>query len=188
MPGIQPSFLESLKIQNINEYTCFVETGTLEGHTIFAMEPVFDELYTIEIKEEYFNNVSAKYQGTKINFLLGDSSYLLMDLCSKLRKNTIFFLDGHWSSGDTGKGSKDCPLYEEIENIINYHIPEAIIIIDDVRLFGKGPRVGNEICDWENINIQSILNIVQTRLLKHYFLPSDLHTQDRMVLHLMDIK
>jgi len=184
MPSISPSFLSSLQVQDIQHYPCFVETGTYLGETIFAMESVFEELYTIEIKEEYSNNARAKYQGTKIQFIVGDSSSSLSSLCSILTKNTIFFLDGHWSAGDTGKGVKDCPLYEELESIMNKHIPEAIIIVDDVRLFGMGPRIGNEICDWEDINIQSILDIVQSRLAKNYFLPSELHPQDRLILHL----
>lgn len=184
MPALLPSFLSSLQLQTINHYPCFVETGTFLAHTILAMEPVFDELYTIEIKEEFYQNACDNYHGTKIEFLLGDSAFLLMDLCPKLTKNTIFFLDGHWSADDTGQGHKDCPLYEEVESIVKFHIPEAIIIIDDVRLFGMGPRIGNEICDWEDINIQTLLHLVQPRLVKHYFLPSELHPQDRFILHL----
>lgn len=55
--------------------------------------------------------------------------------------------------GNTGKG------VEEITSIISNHKDEAIIIVDDVRLFGKGPTIGNEICNWEEINIENILKI-----------------------------
>jgi len=37
--------------------------------------------------------------------------------------------------GNTGKG------VEEITSIISNHKDEAIIIVDDVRLFGKGPTI-----------------------------------------------
>ena len=91
---------------------------------------------------------------------------------------SIFFLDGHWSGEDTGRGYKDCPLYEELSCIMKFFEPTCIIIIDDVRLFGKGLRIGDEICDWEDINVGCILNLMKSRIEKHYFLPSHLDPSD----------
>jgi len=34
-------------------------------------------------------------------------------------------------------------------------------IIDDVRLFGKGPRKENEVCDWESIVVEDIFTLVK---------------------------
>ena len=183
MPALTVNFLESLHT-DYKSYPCFVETGTYMGETIFAMEPHFERLYTIEIKEEFYRNAKGAYRGNKIEFLLGDSSKVLCTLCPLLESPTLFFLDGHWSAGDTGRGDKDCPLYEEVEAIMEGFLFEAVMVIDDVRLFGKGPRVGNEVCDWESIAKENILALVASRLEKHYFLPSALHPEDRMVLHL----
>ena len=73
------------------------------------------------------------------------------------------FLDGHWSGGDTGQSSKDCPLYEEITHINNLFTNDAVIIIDDFRLFGldkSGCKLGE---DWSKINKQTLLKGVNNR-------------------------
>lgn len=46
----------------------FVETGTYHGATIFAMEPHFDELHTIELGATLYRNVSGRYHGNRIHF------------------------------------------------------------------------------------------------------------------------
>jgi hypothetical protein len=183
MPSIDINFLYNLQ-DNYKKYTNFIETGTFQGETILHLEPYFENLYTIEIKEEFYNKVKNKYRGNKINFLLGDSSIVLSNLLPNISDKSIIFLDGHWSAGNTGKGNKDCPLYEELTNIILHHKDEAIIIIDDVRLFGKGPNKGNEICNWEEINIENIIKIVEPRLTKQYYLESNIAKNDRFIIHI----
>ena len=189
MPAIDNNFILLIK-KNLNviiTYPNFIETGTWKGDTIFGLEPYFNKLYTIEIKKELYENVKNKYNGNKINFILGDSSAELINICKLLDGNSIFFLDGHWSAGDTGKGEKDCPLYEELRGILINCKYENIIIIDDVRLFGKGPNIGNELCNWEDINSNTILNIVKERLLNYFYLDSEISKNDRLILHLKNI-
>jgi hypothetical protein len=178
MPSIDKNFLLQLK-DDYKKYSVFLETGTYQGETILGMEDCFTKLYTIEIKEEFYNNIKNKYKGNKIDFFLGDSSTVLPKVLPTINDKIIFFLDGHWSSGTTGKGEKHCPLYEELEAIKNLCKNSAIIIIDDVRLFGS-----NNICDWSEINESNILSILDTRVEQVYFLPSTLSKTDRMVIHL----
>ena len=187
MPALELDILKSIKIENlIYNYPVFIETGTYMGETIFKVEKFFKQLHTIEIKPEFYNNAKNRYQGNKITFHLGDSSIKLIDICKTLNNNVIFFLDGHWSAGNTGRGNKDCPLYEELEAINNNLNNKAIIIIDDCRLFGLGPNTtnGKEVCNWEDISIDKILKLLKNRLDIHYTLPSELNKNDRLILHL----
>jgi len=182
MPSIDVTFLKQLK-SNYSDYRCFIETGTAEGNTIFAMEPYFDKLYTDEVSEKYFNRTRENYKCLKINFFLGDSSIIFKTLLASVNEKAIFFLDGHWSSGDTGRSAKDCPLVEEIKLINELFTNEAILIIDDYRLFGQSPKTGlNE--DWSEINKDGLLAILGGRVLAEYHLDSYCAKDDRLIIHI----
>lgn len=188
MPFIDENFLLQLK-DTYKNYNIFIETGTFKGETIFKIENLFEQLYTIEIKKELYDNVKKIYDYTKrnkINFLLGDSAILLKDILNRLKVNDkiILFLDAHWSSGVTGKSSKDVPLIEEIKIINNMAKNQTIIIIDDYRLFGKGPNKGGCVENWEDINKNTVLEILKDRITNVYHLPSKYHIEDRLIIHL----
>ena len=183
MPSIDKLILEKLQ-DNYTAYPCFIETGTLNGGTILSVEPYFNELYTIEFSSKYYNNTKNKYRGNKINFILGDSSIVFESLLPTINDKCIFFLDGHWSSGDTGRSAKDCPLEEEVTHINNLLKNEAIIIIDDFRLFGLDKSSGKLNEDWSKINKENILNILNPRINNVYHLDSDRAKNDRLVIHI----
>jgi len=183
MPSLDRGFLKGLR-DDVSKYRCFIETGTLEGGTTFAMEPLFDKLYTIEYSEKFYNIARNKYHGNKIEFILGDSSIEFENLLPRINERAVFFLDGHWSGGDTGKSSKDCPLEEEITHINNLFTHEAIIIIDDFRLFGLGGPAGRLNEDWSNISKGKLLSIVASRLEQVYHLDSSCAPNDRLIMHI----
>ncbi len=186
MPSLTVANLKLLK-NDFTNYPCFIETGTLNGDTILVMESYFDKLYTIEFSEKYYNNTKNKYNGNKIKFILGDSSIIFEDLLPTIKDKSIFFLDGHWSSGDTGRSDKDCPLIEEITCINNLFINEAIIIIDDFRLFGLDKSSGKLGEDWSEINKDKILDILKNRITDVYHIDSDCAVDDRLIIHINKI-
>ena len=196
MPTLNKEFLCLLQ-DDYTKYNIFIETGTYNGSTIFSMESLFASLYTIEISEKYYKNTKQRYtdmkqmlslpMNNKIKFLLGDSSIVLQYILPTITEKCIIFLDGHWSGDDTGQGDKDCPLIEEITHINELCKMEAIIIIDDCRLFGKGPKNGyNE--DWSDINTTKLVGILQDRISKTYSLDTESNKDDRLIIHINAIK
>ena len=183
MPYLDYSFLLKLH-DDYRKYPNFIESGTFLGSTINNLEPYFPKLYTIEIKPELYMYAKNNYGGNKITFCLGDSSVELTNILKNISDKSILFLDGHWSEGITGRGKKDIPLLEELTQIMAYHINEAIIIIDDIRMFGIGPSNSSEPCSWEDISIQKVFEITTSRIKESYYLPSELHKEDRLILHL----
>lgn len=158
----------------------FIETGTYMGDTINNMLHHFNKLYSIELSEMYMKNAVKRFENvSNVTIIHGDSSSLLEPLSKNINDSVFFWLDGHWSGGNTAKGNLDCPLLEEIQVINDHYKNDCIIAIDDVRLFGKSL---NE--NWSKITRENILNIVKDRLFSCEFFPSELHVEDRMVLHL----
>tara|TARA_B000000477_G_C6095274_1_gene229610 strand:+ start:2365 stop:2931 length:567 start_codon:yes stop_codon:yes gene_type:complete len=185
-PCIDLDFLNTLN-NDYKNYPNFIESGTYFGETIFNLEKYFSNLYSIEIKEDFYNIVKNKYNGNKIKFYLGDSSIVLNDILPNINGKSIIFLDGHWSAGNTGRGYKDCPLYEELNNIMLHHKDDAIIIIDDRKSFGKGPNNGGELCNWENINEDEILKIVNSRIVNSYDSSCTINKFDRLIINISKI-
>lgn len=150
---------EKLDIEEADNYSVFIETGTNLGHTIVAMQPYFQSLHTIELSEHYHQLFEQRKQGfnlDNISTYLGDSSVVIRDILQNLtdEDTCVFWLDGHWSSGDTAQGDKDCPLIEECSSIDElYKGQSGVILVDDYRLFGTKY---NE--DWTEITEENILN------------------------------
>ena len=150
--------------KELQNYKTFIETGTHLGETIVPMSNFFDELHTIELSELYYQHFSKQeYNTKKIKSYLGDSSKLLPEILTTIDSDSIFFLDGHYSSDQTAKGEKDVPLIEEISAINHLFKNSGIIIIDDLRLFGT-----NLTEDWSQISKDSVLKPIKDRVIKSF--------------------
>ena len=159
----------------------FVETGTYMGDTTNAISPYFNKVYSIEIQPTFVINARDRFKNnTNISILEGDSSIVLTEICPTLEMPVFFWLDGHYSSDDTGKGEKDCPLLEEVKAIYDLCKQPCVIAIDDVRLFDT-----NYTENWLGITREGILNIVNPRVQSVKYYPSCLYSEDRMVIILL---
>ena len=150
----------------------FVETGTCKGETIFSMEELFDKLYTVELGKKFYDDLVDNYKGLKINFYNGRSQDKLPVILKNIDEKVLFFLDAHYSGGDTYGSVYEVPLLDELKIIMDWG-KECVVIIDDCRIFGTY---------WLSVKDEQIDEVVKDRVVKKYYLPSELDQNDRMVL------
>ena len=140
-----------------NKADIFIESGTYKGDTVnIAIELGFKEIYTIELNENFYKLAKIKFEKyPQVTCILGDSQDKLPEILEKITKPAIFWLDGHWSMGDTSKGKNAVPLLQELDIIAKYKIKNHTILIDDIRLLSDKNEI---IIDWSLINISDIEN------------------------------
>ncbi|MBX3166741.1 MAG: hypothetical protein KF760_04990 [Candidatus Eremiobacteraeota bacterium] len=127
--------LQLLNTQRQYGYKVLVETGTFRGDMMIAMHPYFEKLYSIELSQELHQAALVRLRAyPKATLLQGDSGKVLANLTEALAKPAIFWLDGHYSAGDTALGDLETPIRAELEAVLSHSVPHAVII-DDARLF-----------------------------------------------------
>lgn len=117
-----------------------IETGTYYGDMIYELKDKFDQIYSIELSDVLYENAKNRFKEYKhIKLIHGNSGIELEYLLQKIRQPVLFWLDSHYSYGETARGSSDTPLLEELDHILNAMDFGHIIIIDDARFFGTDP-------------------------------------------------
>lgn len=135
----------------------FVETGTYYGQTAKEMSSEFRKVYTIEKSEIMFKKASQNLKDiSNITIINGDSREYLKDIIES-NDNILFFLDAHWSGGDTYGKKDECPIIEELKIIFNYP-KNYVILIDDARLFLAPPPRPHNYKNWPSI--KDIFNVI----------------------------
>jgi hypothetical protein len=123
----------------INNARVFIETGTHIGTTTqIAVDLGFEKIYTIELADHFYQDAKRKFaKYPQVECIFGDSSKELVSILNELNESAVFWLDGHWSGGDTASGESPVPLFEELAIIESHHIKTHTILIDDIRLMGN---------------------------------------------------
>jgi hypothetical protein len=113
-----------------------IETGTYIGDMIEAQKKRFKRIFTIELSSVLYEKAKSRFAYDKnIVLLHGNSGQVLPNLLKEINEPAIFWLDGHYSGGITAKGTKDCPILEELKAIFENSKFENVLLIDDARLF-----------------------------------------------------
>lgn len=158
-----------------------IETGTASGDSARWAANHFKKVWTIELIED---RQSTKDKPKNVEFWVGDSVDLLHDAISEVKKLIsnedydpkkrrwlLFFLDAHYC-GDVPNESDypECPLLDEIKVVATYG-EDAVIIIDDARLFLGSPPHPNNPTEWPSIC--DIFHLLKAKFPYHHITITD---------------
>jgi predicted O-methyltransferase YrrM len=116
-----------------------IETGTYQGETVAACLAHFDRIYTIELDQSLYEAARDRFaEEPSVTVIHGDSYTELSKLAAEVTQPVLFWLDAHYSYGETAKGEHDPPLPWELRAIVARGKPD-VILIDDARHMGVLP-------------------------------------------------
>jgi hypothetical protein len=113
-----------------------VETGTYMGDMVDAVRRDFDVLYSIELSETlhaYARRRLARFPHVRL--LLGDSATVLGEVLKEVTGPCLFWLDSHYSGGETARAAVETPIVAELQAIARHAVKGHVILIDDARRF-----------------------------------------------------
>jgi hypothetical protein len=143
--------------------TVLVETGAYLGDTPWFFRNKLKHIYSIEVQPQLASLVTKRFRRwSNVTIVHGDSGSALDKILPRIKDVAVFWLDGHFSDGITGKGKKSCPLLDELDSIFRLCTVRYTILIDDFRLLGNDPAypsvqelisfatIHGHIVHWEN--------------------------------------
>lgn len=127
----------------------FVETGTYRGDMVHAVKDHFGRIYSMELDPDLFARARTRFahQG-HVSILQGDSSELMPIILAQVQEPCLFWLDAHYSGGDTARGKTNTPILQEVKHVLSHGIRGHVILIDDARHFTgrNGYPTTRELC------------------------------------------
>lgn len=132
------SYPQSKKIKTLQKFmlqdAIWIETGTYRGTTTNQLSKVCKKIYTIEASENLYLQASYRFRNNpRISVLFGPSPQILKIILKDLGGKVNFWLDAHFSHGQTYQGEFDSPLMEELTEILK-HVSGFVdfrIFVDD---------------------------------------------------------
>jgi hypothetical protein len=117
-----------------------VETGTWRGDMVEAARGRFRRVVSIELDPALAAAARERFaKHPNVEILEGDSARVLPTVLASLEEGAVFWLDGHFSAGDTARGESDTPVRRELEAVLSHPVRDHVVLIDDAHLFtGEG--------------------------------------------------
>ena len=116
----------------------FVETGTFLGNTAYRCSKIFEKVVTVELDKTLYEKARG-YLACRGNVecICGDALKELPGILARADvKESLIFLDGHFSGGKTALGDMPEPACEEIKVLAEYREKISGVVVDDFREFG----------------------------------------------------
>lgn len=143
-----PQFIKYFVLQKWGGNQTWIETGTYLGDTTAFLAKNCKMVYSIEASEYFAIKASKKFSTRdNIKIIKGLSEEILpalLDSLNSTEKTDIsFWLDGHYSGGNTFHGPKDTPISQELATITQnlQNFSSITVLVDDVRCFN--PRIAD---------------------------------------------
>ncbi|MEE9405590.1 MAG: hypothetical protein V3V20_11915 [Algisphaera sp.] len=116
----------------------WIETGTYLGDGVqAALDAGFAEIHSIELSSALHQQAKERFANNpNVHLHQGDSATCLAPLIASINQPITFWLDGHYSEGNTARGESNTPLQRELAAIAAHPLRNHTLLIDDVRCFG----------------------------------------------------
>lgn len=170
------SFSQRSKLKILSRYglanSVWIETGTYRGTTTASLSKMARKVYSIEASDYLFKQAQFRFRNhSNVVILHGESPSMLKDLLPTLTGTINFWLDAHYSSGNTYKGIVDSPLVDELRIIFKYlaqfdnfriFIDDAFYVTTNEYLEAGYPSMMqlDEICKAHNLSNAVLENII----------------------------
>ena len=124
----------------------FIETGTFKGDTLASVAATGIRSISVELSPEYFDRANQRFAGIRnVELHQGDAGDVLPRIVATLQEPALFWLDGHYSAGQTAHGVLASPVSAEVRSILDSPVKGHVMLIDDANEFtGEGgyPELG----------------------------------------------
>ena len=155
-----------------------VETGTWQGETAKCLAFLFQAVHTIEVQSDIFKKAKNTFRNhSNVNLYHGNSPEVLNKILPTLEnKRALFYLDAHWFS--------DWPLIAELEAIGKTHYDNCVIVIDDIKVPGRGDiphdAYGQHECSYDYV--ERALPFVFSSHSCFYLVPKSVYSRAKLVI------
>lgn len=154
-----------------------IETGTCRGDTARFLCSSFNEVHTMEISSDYFQEARTALQDCpNAHCYLGSSEKVLAQILPSLKdRRAIFYLDAHWNDY--------WPLLDELNEISKTHRDNCIIVIDDFKVPGRREisydQYGSHSCSYKYIKEE--LSKLYTHYDFYYLIPKNIASRAKFI-------